>query len=396
MTITHEEALRLIRERTPVLGTESLPLAQCLGRALAQEVKARQSSPPFDKSAMDGYAARSADVKDLPTTLRQVGASFAGGWPKFQVGPGECAEIGTGAPVPPGADCIIMVEHTRRADDGGIVVEQFSGTNICRQGEDITEGETLLRPGELLTPLKIGTAAAAGADRLEARRKPRLALLCTGTELVEPSETPRTGQIFNSNGPIVAALASAAGLEVTYLGIAGDSPEELRKAVEQGLESDLLAITGGVSVGTYDLVPKTLKEMGVETLFHGCAIKPGKPVLFGVRGERCVFGLPGNPFSCFVIFHILMRAAIARMQGIEPLPPAYRRGFLRSAVQDRSNRKTFLPCTVEYVDGRAELERIATTGSADIRHAVGAEALFVVPLEADRIEAGQVVEFTEV
>jgi molybdenum cofactor synthesis domain-containing protein len=392
MTITHEEALALIRERTPLLDAVEAPLMDCAGRRLARDVAARVSSPPFDKSAMDGYAVRAADAARLPARLKLAGACFAGGWPEFEVGEGECAEIATGAPVPPGADMVVMVEHTRR-DGDTVIVEKLTGKNICLTGEDMREGERVLREGDLITPLRIGVAAAAGHGRLPVCGRPSVALVCTGEEIVEPPAPVAPGRIYNSNGPLLRSLLASEGLEVAYLGIVGDDAEALARAVTRGLEHDLLIITGGVSVGPFDLVPRTLEKLGVETIFHGVAIKPGKPALFGLRGRSCVFGMPGNPFSCFAIFHVLLRTAIARMQGVEDTPPHYRKGLVTMGFEDRGARKTFKPCRLVSQDGRVGLDLIPTSGSADIRHAAEADALLVVPMGMERAEAGREMEY---
>ena len=393
--ISHEEALRRIAENAPLLDAEDVGAENGAGRVLAEDVVARLASPPFDKSAMDGYAVRAEDVAELPTELELVGASYAGSPPDFAIDVGQCAEITTGAPVPRGADTVVMVEHTRWIEGGKVCVERLSGPNICKRGEDLDEGETVLRLGETLTPLKVGLAASAGYGRLRVRRRPAVAVLCTGTEIVEPGAVVPEGRIYNSNGPMMRALLRREASRCVYLGIAGDEPGELRAALERGLGSDLLIVTGGVSVGRYDLVPRELTELDVETIFHGCAIKPGKPALFGRRDDTLVFGLPGNPFSCFVMFHALLRTALARMQGADETPPRYRNAAVREGFRTKGDRKTFLPCRVETVEGRAMARLVASRGSADIRHSAAANALLVVPQDVKRVEAEDVLEFIE-
>ena len=394
--ISHEEARRLLAERTPRLGAEEVPAALCAGRTLAEDVVARLASPPFDKSAMDGYAVRAEDVADLPAELTLVGASYAGSRPDFAVGPGQCAEIATGAPVPAGADAVVMVEHTARVGEDKVRVERLSGPNICKRGEDLDEGETVLRTGETLTAVGVGLAASAGYARLRVSRRPCVAILCTGTEVVEPGAEVPEGRIYNSNGPMMRALLGPLASRCEYLGIVGDEPAELGSALERGFESDLLIVTGGVSVGPYDLVPRKLTELGMETVFHNCAIKPGKPVLFGLRGKQCVFGLPGNPFSCFVMFHILLRTAIGRMQGAKRLPPRYGSAAVCEGFRNKGDRKTFRPCRVETAEGRAMARVVATSGSADIRRATAANALLVVPQGVKQVETGNILEYIEV
>jgi molybdopterin molybdotransferase len=393
--ITHEEALSLIRQHVGPLGVAEVATARCGGRVLAEDVTARLASPPFDKSAMDGFAVRSEDVQELPAELRLTGESFAGSWPDFEVGPGECARITTGAPVPQGADMVVMVEHTLETD-GVVRIEKLSGENICAEGEDVTEGQTVLRAGQKLTPLPVGAAAAAGYGKLRVYRRPTSAVICTGTEVVEPPRPVGKGQIYNSNGYILSSLMAPVSSDYEYMGVVGDDEARLSEVIGKGLERDLLVLTGGVSMGQYDLVPDVLKALGVEVVFHKCAIKPGKPVLFGTRGKTCVFGMPGNPFSCFAVFHMLMRAALARMDGLDDLPPHYKTGVMSHGFRNRPGRKTFKPCMAETVDGAVRLRLVDSHGSADIVTAGQANALVTVPDDAAEVEAGQVMKYFDV
>ncbi len=394
--IPYEKALELIDLRTAPLGAQEVPTIECGGRVLAEEVIARIPSPPFNKSAMDGYAVRSADVRELPAKLKLVGESLAGGWPDFAVGPGQCAAIATGAPVPEGADTVVMVEHTERLENGVIRVERLSGANICAQGEDVQEGDVVLKPGQLLTPLEAGVAAAAGYARLKVSRKPSVALVCTGTEVKEPGEKISAGQIFNSNAYLLAALLEPEAREFHYLGIVGDDTASVKAAIEKGLESDVLIISGGVSVGPFDLVPDALAAVGVETVFHKVAIKPGMPVFFGRRGGAHVFGMPGNPLSCFVVFHILVRRAFARMTGWSESPPFLAEGRLTRDVRTKGGRRTFRPCHIEAKAGQVLLTPAEHRGSADITGAADADGFFVVPGDVSQVDEGEIVEFFEV
>jgi len=394
--ISHEEALQLIREHVGSLGTEEMETAQCASRVLATDLVAQVSSPPFHKAAMDGFAVRADDVGKLPVELEIVGESFAGQWPDFKIGPGRCAAIATGAPVPQGADTVVMVEHTSRPSESEVRIEKLSGKNICMQGEDIAEGQVVLRKGQALTPLRVGVAASVGYDRLTVYRRPSIALLCTGTEVVEPPAPVREGQIYNSNASLLTALLAPVGSRFDYLGIVKDRPEELDAALEAGLERDVLVIAGGVSVGPYDLVPDALKRLDVETVFYKCAIKPGKPVLFGKRDRTYVFGLPGNPHSCFVVFHVLMRAAIALMSGADELPPHCRTGLMRHGFDNKPERKNFRPCRVETEDGVNRIELVPSQGAADIMGAAAGNAVLAIPQGMERVEADQTMEFFEV
>ncbi len=394
--ISHEDALQVIRGSVGTLGQEEVATAACAGRILASDLVARLPSPPFDKAAMDGFAVRAADVGRLPVELTLVGASHAGRWPDLRLGPGQCASISTGAPLPQGADMVVMVEHTTQLPGSRVRVERPSGHNVCPMGEDIRQGQLVLRAGQELTALRVGVAASAGYDRLRVFRRPTIALLCTGTEVVEPGEPVQRGQIYNSNGPILRALLTPLSASLEYLGIAGDQEDDLQEAVRRGLKADVLVISGGVSVGRYDLVPSVLERLGVRILFRECAIRPGKPVLFGTRSGTCLFGLPGNPQSCFVVFHVLLRPALAMMSGAGEICPAYRTGLARVGFPNKPDRKHFVPCRVEVSEGLNYLTPVPCRGSADIMSASAASAYLVVPQGVERVEAGQRLLFFEV
>ncbi|MHC4787939.1 MAG: molybdopterin molybdotransferase MoeA, partial [Planctomycetota bacterium] len=363
--IEYEKALELVLEHARPRDAERVPLAAARGRVLARDITARVASPPFDKAAMDGYAVRAEDVCELPAELEVAGEVFAGQRPAFAVGPGQAAVITTGAPVPPGADTVVMVEHTERAE-GRVLVKRLSGSNICPAGEDVRVGQTVLRGGEALTPMRVGVAAMAGHADLPVIGRPSGALLCTGSEVVKPGQPVPEGKIYNSNGPMLSALMEEACGAFTYLGACGDEREELAAAVRQGLESDVLLISGGVSMGQYDLVPDVVEACGVRRVFHGVAIKPGKPVFFGATERGVVLGMPGNPQSCFVVFHMLGAPALAAMSGASELPPRLWQGLSAEGFACKPARLNVVPCMVEQAEGRNLLRRRPYHGSADI------------------------------
>lgn len=391
--IEYDVAREMMLAETAPVGTERMETAAACGHVLAEDVTARIASPPFDKAAMDGYAVRARDVQDRPADLAIVGEVFAGDFPEFEVGPGQAAVITTGAPVPPGADMVVMVEHTEKLEDNVVRVRRLSGGNICVEGEDIRAGDVVLHAGALLTPLRVGVAASAGYLTVPVRRRPSGALLCTGSEVVEPGEDPAPGQIYNSNGPMLSSLMRPQCREFTYLGIGADRKDELVAQVRRGLESDILVITGGVSMGQYDLVPKALEAAGVEQVFHKVAVKPGKPTFFGTADGTLVFGMPGNPQSCFVIFKMFVEPAIAAAAGREELPPRLETGVMDEGFDNKPGRMNVMPCYVRRGRGAPRIVRCPYHGSADIVGPSEADAYFIVPRGQERVEEGEELSF---
>ncbi len=391
--IDYAEARELMLKEVRPLQAQEVPVARARGRILARDLEARISSPPFDKAAMDGYAVRAQDVGELPVVLAVVGEVFAGQAPDFRVGPGQAAVITTGSPVPSGADTVVMVEHTERADEGRVRVLKLSGSNVCREGEDVRRGETVLSAGTLLTPLRVGVAASAGHARLPVRRLPAAALLCTGSEVVEPGSEPVPGCIYNANGPMLRSLMAPRCAEVRYLGIAGDEPDRLAARIREGLAADVLVITGGVSMGQYDLVPETLEEAGVRGIFHKVAIKPGKPTFFGRTNKTLVFGMPGNPQSCYVVFRMLLDGALAAMGGVQELPPALEVGRAGESFANRPARMNVIPCIVQRGPDGPVLRRQPYNGSADVVGPSRGDGFFIVPPGAERVSKGQELRF---
>jgi molybdopterin molybdotransferase len=391
--IPYAKARKLVRNNTPLIGTEEVPVAHARGRRLATDVESRVGSPPFNKAAMDGFAVRQEDVQELPAELSLVEETFAGQWPAHEVGTGECARITTGAPVPPGADMVVMVEHTEELPGGTVRVEKLSGGNICVEGEDVGEGETVLQKDQLLHSMHLGVAGGAGHDNLTVYRHPGISVLCTGEEVREPGAELEKGQIYNSNGPIMRSLLSDRTHDFRYLGVVGDDEMNLKSAVEEGLESDVFVLSGGVSMGEYDLVPGVLRDLGVEILFHKWKVKPGKPALFGRRGKTCVFGLPGNPQSVFVTCHLLVHAALAAMEGASKLPPRFETGRITENLTNKPGRRSVKPCHIEVKDSVNRVLPISYHGSADIAASAKADAFFTLPEDCTGVQAGDPVQY---
>jgi len=401
--IEFKEARGLVLSAAKTLPAESVPLARALGRTLAREVRAREAIPPFTKSAMDGYAVRSADtVPAAPgpsgaaagVELRVVADLPAGRLARRALGPGEAARIMTGAPLPSGADAVVMVEDTGRTARGGVLVRRAvrPGDNIGLAGEDLKRGETVLERGAIIGPAETGMLAAAGHARVPVVRRPRVAVISTGDEVVEPGERKRRGQIRNSNGPALAAMALAAGAEAAYLGIARDKRPSLAAKLARALAADMVVLSGGVSVGDHDLVKDELGAAGVRAVFWKVRIKPGKPVFFGRRGRQLIFGLPGNPTSAMVTFLLFVVPAIERLLGRSGERPGTTPAVLAAGVSVKPGRLQFLRGLVVSRGPVLEVAPYDDQRSGVLRSMVRSQVLIVIPADVSRLEAGAEVE----
>jgi len=319
--IRFEEALALVlpfaAERE--LPVERVSLRSALGRILREDVFSDMDMPPFDKSAVDGFACRTADIS---RPLRVIETIAAGAVPRTDVGRGECSRIMTGAMVPAGADRVVMVEHTEPAGENTVMIKDAgAGTNICRRGEDIRKGDLALGKGARISPAHIAVLATTGNVTPMVSCLPGVGIISTGDELVEPETVPGTAQIRNSNASQLEAQVMTLPATPSYYGIIPDESSGLRHAINQSLgENDIILLSGGVSMGDFDLVPQIMKEAGVEILFRKIAVQPGKPTVFGHRDKVVIFGLPGNPVSSFVIFELLVRPFMLRMAGYKTTP----------------------------------------------------------------------------
>jgi molybdenum cofactor synthesis domain-containing protein len=384
-----ESALACVLAETPVLPAEDVLLAECAGRVLAEDVFSDLDLPPFDRAAMDGFALRAGDTAAAPVLLRVVGEVRAGQVLARDVGPGEAVRIMTGAPVPGGADAVQQVEKTRApaAHQVEVLAPVAPGANVATRGCEVRSGQRVLAAGAAVDPAVLAVLATAGRTSVRVGRRPRVALVVTGDELVEPGARPVGGQVRNSNGWAIAAQATAAGAVVRDLGMVGDDLARLAETLRRGLEeAEVLVCSGGVSEGAYDLVEPALDRLGVQRLFTKVAIKPGAPLVFGRRGDRLVFGLPGNPVSAQVTFDLFVRAALRRMQGALDVERPRVEVVLTGPVRNRSGRKAFSPAVVRFEGGRLLAEPVRSAGSADVVAHARADVLVV--LEADQPEAG--------
>jgi molybdopterin molybdotransferase len=350
--------------------------------------------PAFDRSAMDGYAVRAADVAVAPVVLEVVGQVRAGQWPDRTLGPGQALQLMTGAPVPTGATAVVPVERTRPVDGGRkveIAEAAGTGSHIARQGSEVHAGDVVLSPGATIDPAAVAVLASAGKAKVRVGRRPTVAVLVTGDELVDVWDTPGRGRIRNSNGYAVFAQARWAGAEARSLGVVPDRADRIAEAVRQGFASDVLVISGGVSAGAYDLVEEVLARFDVGFLFTKVAIKPGAPLVFGRRGEKLVFGLPGNPVSAQVTFDLFVRAAVLRMQGADVVTRPVAEAVLAEPVRNRSGRRSHLPARVRFEGGRLRAVPVPSQGSADVVAHARANALVVMERGRERAEAGEAV-----
>lgn len=378
--ITIHEALDAVLATVTPLAAEEVPLLDALGRAAADRIVSPTQVPAFASSAMDGYAVRGSDLEAGRREFAVVVDIPAGRYVAEPLAAGEAARIMTGAPIPPGADTVVQVEHTRLAGELMTVdVIPPIGVNVRRAGEDVAGGDVLFERGALLGAAEIGLLAGVGIERVRVARRPRVAILATGSELVAPGVSPAPGQIRNSNSYTAYGQVVAAGAEPVMLGIARDDREETRRLAGAGLEHDVVVTSGGVSVGDYDFVKRVQDDLGVKRCFWGVATKPGKPLAFGLRGATLVFGVPGNPVAAMVSFEMYVRPALLALQG---RPDVYRPWLrVRSAepVERTKGRTEVRRCRLRRDDGELRFTTTGPQGSGILSSMAGAEGFFFVP-----------------
>jgi len=405
--VSFEEARRLVEQHAAGVcpgEAETVDLLAGLGRVLAEGLVADRDFPPFDRATRDGYAVRAADLTRFPARLEVVGEVKAGDWPDpgvCSVGRGQAVEIMTGAPLPAGADAVVMVEHTSLGDApagksvGKLVEVRRSvsqGENFVPRGAEARAGQLLLDRGRRLEHAGIAIAASAGKSRVQVFGRPRVAVLSTGDEVVEIDAMPGPAQIRNSNSYSLAAQVQNAGGEAVRLAIAPDERGRLRALIEEGLQCDLLLLTGGVSMGKYDLAEQVLGELKAEFYFTGAEIQPGRPVVFGSCGaprKKYFFGLPGNPVSTMVTFELFARRMIEALAGMTPQRLIFLGARLKSEIRTKTGLKRFLPAVLSGEFENAEVELARWQGSGDIATMARANCYVVIPPDRERIEAGE-------
>ncbi len=404
--LTVAVALEKLVETVLPFGLSDIALEDSLGLVLGNDIDSPEDIPPFDKSLMDGYAVRSTDVSSGFASLRVTEIITAGCVPTQKVEAGEAAQIMTGAPMPEGADVVVKIEETSRDRDHVSIrtPPPRLGTNIILRGTSVRVGDCVLRAGLVLSGACIGALAELGRAVVPARRRPNVAVLATGDELVPVDEKPGPAQIRNSNASMLAAQIETAGGIPVRLGIARDDRDQLRQKIQQGLQCDILVLSGGVSAGTLDLVPSTLAEMGVTEIFHKVDMKPGKPIWFGKRDRsnqsshpcqhsQCyVFGLPGNPVSSLVCCELFVRTAIRRLMGVKPASVQPNLAKLEHDYSTRKDRPTYHPARLTWGAGSLAVTLVPWHGSSDLCGTATANGMAYLSGEARQYRVGDELE----
>ena len=405
--VTVEEAFAAVKKSIQPLSVESVPLSDAVGRVLAAEIRSDVDSPPHNKSVMDGFAVRAEDIAAGVTEFRVLETIIAGSSPTCEVVSGTTSRIMTGAPMPTGADATVMIEQsslgytdpTPETVTLNVTGDFFAGKHQMDRAGNFAAGDLMFSAGHRIRPVDVGLLAEVGAANLQVYKQPRIAVLPTGDELVDCSQTPSASQIRNSNGPMIAAVVSGWGAEVTDLGIGIDDKAQLEEKIAAGLKQDVLILSGGVSAGTMDFVPDVLTSLGVKTIFHKVEVKPGKPILFGIRDDgenRCVvFGLPGNPVSSLVGLQLFVSTAFALLTGRDQAtaqPPAWD-SVLAADHETRGNRPTYWPGRRCVGSDPFRVEALPWNGSSDLLSLRSAEGLIHFPVRSTPYQAGEKVEF---
>jgi molybdopterin molybdotransferase len=406
LVLSFQDARRLVEQHASLLSpgaSETVALLNAAGRILAEPVAADRDIPPFPRSTRDGYAVRAADLAQLPATLTVIGEIKAGppaGKVPSPLSRGEAFSIMTGAPVPSGADAVVMIEYTSLEGNCATITKSVRpGENIVAQGAEAKRGSLLLNPGTHLNEAGIALAASVGKAQLQVFVRPRIAVLTTGDEIVEVAREVGPTQIRNSNKYSLAVQIQHAGAEPVLLPIAPDEPRRLRQLMEEGFESDLLLMTGGVSMGRYDLVEQVLAELHAEFFFTGATIQPGRPIVSGrvpyrsgsagvTLSHRYFFGLPGNPVSTMVTFELFARPMVEALAGMSPRPLAFLHARLRSEIRVNPGLTRFLPAILYGQFENAQVELVPWHGSGDIAARFRSNCLVVIPPDGEHIAAG--------
>jgi molybdopterin molybdotransferase len=392
--ISVDEALRIVLKKGKKLLPRKVRLENAAGLCLAENIKSDLNMPPFNRSAMDGYAVIAKDIKP-PVDLDVIENIRAGYNPKKKVGRGQAAKIMTGAVVPKGADAVVKVEETKSLDNDKMVrifKRIRKGVNIARKGEDVRVGKTVLSKGTRIRAQEVGILAAVGANHVKVHSTPSIGIISTGDELVDITRKPKPWQIRNSNSHSLAAQARQVVSDVEILGKVNDNKCEIKRLIQKGLKKDILILSGGVSMGEYDLVGGVLLDLGVKIFFEKVSLRPGKPTVFGMKGDKLIFALPGNPVSTFVTFELFVKPCIKKMMGFTSYGHPILHAELEREIKIKKKRREYRPALLRQEDSRWKVSLVDWHGSGDLFSITKANCLLIIRESVEKLNAGDMVE----
>jgi molybdopterin molybdotransferase len=393
--ISVDTAVKIVTEVTEPLPAKTVPFESALGLCLAQDVQSDINMPPFDRSAMDGYAVIAEDTVCAPVELTVIEDIAAGYMPTKKVQRGQASKIMTGAAVPEGADAVVKFEETEDISEHNrvkILRAIDRGRNISKMGEDMKVGQTVLRKGMPIRPQEIGILATVGNACVEVFSTPTVGVISTGTELVDVESKPSAAQIRNSNGYSLTAQARNLKADVELLGTVKDTKEEISRMMQRGLQKDILILSGGVSMGEYDLVGDVMKDLGTQIYFEKVALRPGKPVIFGKKDRTFIFALPGNPVASFVTFELFIYPAIRKMMGFATTHRTTVKSFLEVEILVKRKRREYRPALLRMHNNQWYVSPVEWHGSADLLSTTRANCLLIVREDAEKLGVGQLVD----
>lgn len=390
--ITFEQAIQIIKANHRALETEKVEMIKSLNRVLRQDVLSDMNMPPFDKSAMDGYACRMEDIENELTVMETIQAGYK---PKTKIGKNQCSKIMTGAMIPEGADCVIIIEEVEELFSNKIKFKkEKTSVNICYKAEDVVVGEKLLSEGVRITEKEIASLALTGCIEPIVSIQPKVGIITTGDEIIEPIDVPQESQIRNTNAYQLIAQCENFGCDTKYYGIVTDTEKEITSAIVKAKqECDLILLTGGVSMGEYDLVPAILKKNGFELLFEKVAVQPGKPTVFGKCEDTFVFGMPGNPVSSFIVFEFFVKEFLACLMGLKKYYKSLSLELDFDFKRKRSERLARVPVKI---NSEGKVESIEYHGSAHISSLSFADGIISIPIGVSEIKKGTIVNVRQI
>jgi len=393
--ISVDTAVKIVTDVIEPLPAKTVPFESALGLCLAQDVRSDIDMPPFDRSAMDGYAVIAEDTVRAPIELTIIEDIAAGYMPTIKVMCGQASKIMTGAAVPEGADAVVKVEETEdlSANNRVKILRAIDrGRNISKMGEDMKVGQVVLHKGMPIRPQEIGILATVGKARVEVFPTPTVGIISTGTELVDVESKPSTAQIRNSNGYSLAAQARRLKVDIEILGIVKDTKEDISRIMHRGLQKDILILSGGVSMGEYDLVGDVMKDLNTQIYFEKVALRPGKPVIFGKKDKTLIFALPGNPVASFVTFELFIYPAIRKMMGFPTLHRTTVKASLEVEILVKRKRREYRPALLRMHNNQWFVSPVEWHGSADLLSTTRANCLLIVREDAEKLSVGQLVD----